>query len=219
MPDYLFPLWMTLLAHIGLGKVYSESRILAEHKQPERIFAYQKTGWEPFISTGLPHFAQAGFERRISGKYGFHGLYGFFPETKVASAKVRMDTYEIGGEWFPYQDSFFFGLALGDQIISANKKQDVLSFPIEAKISLATYYLTPKLGWRWVKPSGWVFGFDLGWQFALNATTSVDTEGIPELVKTSAQYKGVVKEVQDSGEKYGTIGLPAITLLHVGYLF
>jgi hypothetical protein len=183
----------------------------------------------------IPHPLQVGLEGKFLDIAGFSFMYGMFPKLTISDVSVKLDSWDVRARWFPFRGSFFLGAAYGKQKLTGTKKQsistNVAQYPtvdIEGKVELETPYLSPHLGWRWVAKSGFFYGLELGWQFALNASTTVSTDKDDffntqirpyDTTNAAADYDKLRADVVDEGNKIGKIGLPHITLIQIGWYF
>ena len=101
-----------------------------------------------------------------------------------------------------------------------------VKYDFDANVSLTTMLVAPTLGWTWLFDSGFLLGFDLGATipFATKAKASATIKGsYPDAVVSAAAdtsaYKDAISDVEDTVKKYGSLILPSVTLLRIGWLF
>ncbi|MEW6055468.1 MAG: hypothetical protein AB1540_02555 [Bdellovibrionota bacterium] len=167
----------------------------------------------------FPHPIEVGLEGKYKDLFGFGLTYGFIPDLVIKTAKINTKAFDARVRWFPFRGAFFVGMAFGTQTISAKKSAEIQSIKVNAEVEVQSSFYTPHVGWRWVWPSGYFMGVDLGWQLASGAETTLTTDVRNVLLLATPQYGQLEKDVKDLGNQYGNKPLPMFTLIHFGWLF
>ena len=154
----------------------------------------------------------AGLEVRGPGPFGASLDLGYIPMVSVGghgNAKIGFTNVSGAGRIYPFSRSFFLGAAVGSRSFRAKARDDATG--AEARASVASVYLAPELGWRWIWGSGFFMGVDLGWQFVLSHKATFD-------FPATAKPKDVT-DVQHAADRVGKAGLPVLGLLQLGWFF
>lgn len=202
--------------------------------QPKKKYRLGDTGVGPTIFFGFPHPLNLGIEAKYASKFGFAVDYGSFSKSFNSSGfemTAKITNLDVRGLWFPWKKSFFLGLILGQQHLSADghknykfkyKEQEV-EVLVSGTVRIVTSYLTPHLGWNWEYDSGFNIGFELGYQLALRASSSVDFETedplVNEVLTGTDKYEAFQDDAEAAGRAIGKMPCPYVTLLHLGWLF
>lgn len=108
---------------------------------------------------------------------------------------------------------------MGNQTIYAQQTQTISSIPVTLKVDIKSTYTIPHIGWMWgVKDGGFFYSMELGMQSPSGVKTTLTTDADP-LIKATQDYQDLEKEVTDTGDKIGKVGLPFLTLVKMGWLF
>lgn len=151
-----------------------------------------------------------GIEAKIDNVLGLSFDYGFIPDVTIDDVTAGYRDWNFAARWYPWQRAFYIGAALGRRSFEASKRDDATG--LKASVDVASTYLAPELGWRWVWNSGFFLGMDLGYQIILSSKTTLD---IPAGIAGST----TAADVRDTADDVGEIGLPIVSLLQVGYFF
>jgi hypothetical protein len=176
-----------------------------------------KTGVVPGVLLG-PHLnlislpPGAGLEvRTLSNQLGFSFDFGWVPPVTVSNARASWTDLSLGARWYPFASAFYVGARGGQRGFKATAKDTTAGSNLEAKATVTGTYLAPELGWRFSWQSGFFMGIELGYQFILSHTETLDVPGGID-PKTQA-------DVSDAADVIGKTGLPVLTLLQLGYYF
>lgn len=171
------------------------------------------------VATGLPYLSQAGFNfvhssKKVSFEVGYRSVNVVILDVNVALKKP-----EVSARWHPFSGSFFLGLGLGQQDLSASSDSTISGQSIEAQVSIKSTVITPHLGWMWGAGDGGFFGgLDFGYQLPSNPKTTLSTNA-DSIIQATPDYQDLYEAVNDQGKILGQIGIPTVTLLKIGYLF
>jgi hypothetical protein len=154
-----------------------------------------------------------GLEAKLLGnRLGLSFDYDLMPSVDVEEVEVGYTDWNLGAKWYPWQRSFFLGAAVGRRSFSASASATEAGVTETVKAEVATTYLAPEIGWRWVWNSGFFMGMDLGYQIVLSSDVTL---GISDVVSLSQESE----DVQDAADDLGKIGFPIVSLLQVGWFF
>ena len=167
----------------------------------------------------LPHPLEIGIEGKYANRFGFSLDYGFIPTLRVQSAQAQISALSIAARWFPFRGAFFVGMRAGSQNIKVSKSATVQSFDATVEATVTSSFYTPHMGWRWVWPSGFFTGLDLGWQISSGADTTIVTNVRSTAVFLATEYSTLETDAKKVGNDLGNKALPSLTLIHCGWLF
>jgi len=157
--------------------------------------------------------------------------YTFQSDSYAIPASVAAGDLRL--RYFPFNGSFFVGLAGGLQNLAGSTTQTYnvtvqgqnLAIPASASASVLTPYVTPHLGWFVVTRSGFTFGFEAGVQFAFNSTSNLNLSisdptqsQYLSYLQALPQYQQVQSDVQGDIDKYANHWLP-YTSIRLGWTF
>jgi hypothetical protein len=145
----------------------------------------------------------------LDNRLGLSFDYDLLPDIDMMDVEVGYTDWNLAAKWYPWQRSFFVGAAFGRRSFHASAKDAVSGYEARAEVS-ATYF-APQIGWRWVWNSGFFMGMDLGYQLMLSTKVTVKAGDVSLTSET--------EDVQAAADDLGTIGLPIVSLLQVGYFF
>ncbi len=202
----------------------------AEREEDFGLFGPIRLG--PSAALTVPHIFNFGIDVMYENLASVSVAGGRYRRT-VNSVDVEMRNWEIIGRWFPWHGSFFVGGAYGQQGLTALAQKDVsttlkgvdLTIPTTLRLEVTTSYFTPQVGWMAIWDSGFLLGFDFGYQVALSSSANLQvafqdvSASLEESLKASAEYQVEKKKVEDAAENFGKKNLPYITLLRMGCLF
>lgn len=174
----------------------------------------------PAVSFSIPHPINYGIEVGYKKHMSFGFQTGDF-DLDVSNVKIGMSNWDLRARWHPFQGSFFAGLAYGNQTLSIESDQSIEASGAKYKTTMAldvdTVYTTPHIGWIDATESGFLYGFEIGFQLANSSKAKdlkVTTEaGAPDVTGLD-EYKKLKKDVEDAGETFGKKSLP-----HLGFKF
>jgi hypothetical protein len=128
------------------------------------------------------------------------------------AALNRFDACEVALRVYPLRGVFFLGVGAGQQVIDAvvSEKQAGTPIGLGSSARVESWVITPRIGWQWVWSSGFAMGVDVGVQFVLSHTETVN---IPP--GTSGD---VTQDIQDIVHFGSTVPLPIIRF-SLGYHF
>ena len=160
----------------------------------------------------LPTGPTFGLEVKGHRLWGVSFDYGFVPKIKVGQAKVAFDTWTLGAKVYPFRGAFFLGAGYGHYKLTGETAQTDFNTGISdtAKAEVSAHFISPGLGWRWVRPGGFFTGLDLSWQFPVGYKSTVTAPDLGSL-------GGTVKDIQENGDKYLKKGLPSLGFLRLGW--
>jgi hypothetical protein len=178
-----------------------------------------------------------------AGGFGFNGSFGmpftsnyglnyihssnkFSAELSMGNIGVTVDTVsvslkktELALNWHPFAGSFFLGVGIGTQTLSAKATQTISSQSIEAKVDVTSAITSARMGWLWGAGDGGFFGgMDFGYQTPSSTKTTLTTNADATITST-AEYATLESDTQKQGNDFGKVGLPLFTFLRIGYLF
>lgn len=186
----------------------------------------------PSLLLGLPHplnFAvNARFGHRFQASLGGGSLSHTFTVSNSPIA-VSLANFEGRFRYFPFEGSFFCGVALGHQSLGGDA--DVTTtvgatqVPVHAKLSISGMYASPHIGWLWTWSNGLIFGMEFGAQIPVSSTSTLETStsaanaSQEAAAKATAEYKAREADLNDIGKKIGKQVFPLVTLIHFGWMF
>ena len=124
----------------------------------------------------------------------------------------NFDAWEIALRIYPLRGTFFIGVGAGQQVIDAfvGEKQAGTPISLGGSARVQSWVLTPRIGWQWVWSSGFAMGLDLGVQFVVGHTETVN---IPP--GTSPDVEQDIRDIVHFGS---TVPLPVFRF-SIGYHF
>ena len=194
----------------------------------------QADGWQfgPSLLIGAPHPLNLSFEIKPGmGSRWSLALTGGGLSVPVSGITVGITNVDVRGRWHPFSGSFFLGAIVGTQTISGKGSDQIAitgvgTVPVTADVSIKSTYVSPHLGWLWIWGSGFMLGFELGWQipFAPSSNFNINIDDATynaylDQVKTTPQYQQLQNNIQDQANRVGTISFPYATLLRLGWMF
>ncbi len=172
----------------------------------------------PSIGLYLPVPLVFGLEARWAGWVGMSIESGSLPRRTLLDGSVTADTLRGTLRVFPWQESFFVGVAVGHQNISVAKSVTVQGQTVTANVDVSSPYVTPVIGWKWLWSSGFFWGLEAGWQIPRSPNVRVSTDA-NNAISSTAEYKKAENEARDAANKLGEMGLPHLAVINIGYLF
>lgn len=217
-----------------------QTQVQTEHKTVTHISEDLTQESEPVrfglgLSAQIPKPIFGTVELKASPQFSFAlGLGGLtynFPEDFSNKYPLKLKIGNFGGDvrarWHPFSGALFFGVATGVQTIfgSGIGADDIGGKRVDLELggNFSSFYMTPHLGWMWGFSKGLFAGIELGVQVPL-ATWSEFSFSTPDAqmasqIKESKIYSDLKKQVDDINQKYGSMPLPYLTVLKIGYLF
>jgi hypothetical protein len=181
--------------------------------------AWDKTGFEVNAKVGLPYYTDIGVEYYMpNGSWSFGLATGGF-SGKTTDVDYKLNQTAVYARWFPWQGSFYVGLMAGTQKTVITAKQTVSGFEAQAELEVKNSFATPNIGWMWISPSGFSWGFEIGAQVQSGATTTLTPNTDAAAILNDPEYIKAAKDATDAGDTFGKSTLPHITLLKIGYVF
>jgi hypothetical protein len=192
------------------------------HALPPRAF----TG---SVLLGVPHPIDLAGDLRLSPGWSTGIALGSLRPT-IRTYTVGISNADLRGRWHPWDGSFFLGLILGAQGLSGESRSSIAvsgqQVPVKISLKVPSGYITPHLGWLWTFKTGFVMGFELGWQAPLGSSAHLDVEiedptlnGYLSQVKATPQYQKLQSDLEDGLKRLGQVGFPYVTLLRLGWNF
>lgn len=216
------------LASLIVLSVVATSLALADTHEGEQRSEYGKTEGiagpvligPSMTLLGFPHPLQLGIEGKVRDRFGFALNYGFIPDINISDAKARIQALDARVRWFPFHGAFFVGMAFGTQTVTAQKSETIQGVNATATVDITSAFYTPQAGWRWVWPTGFFMGVDVGWQINSGANTNVSTDIRNNvLLLATPQYAQLESDVKKVGNDFGNRAIPNLTFLKFGWLF
>lgn len=174
----------------------------------------------PALSVSIPHPINYGIEVGFK-KYASFGFQTGSYEADVGDVKAEISNWDLRARWHPFQGTFFAGVAYGTQTlgVEAKKKIDVAGGKTETTmaIDVDTVYTTPHIGWIGATESGFLFGFELGYQMANSSKAKnlkITTDAAAPNPAGTKEFTDLQKNVEDAAEMIGKKSLP-----HLGFKF
>jgi len=166
---------------------------------------------------GLPTLFRFGIEGRFLNLIGFGLEYGFVPTVTLSSVALNLNAILGTVKIFPARGAFYLGAAMGSQNFSGTIPTTIAGTTVTMTGTANTFFLTPMLGWKWIKPSGFFMGLDFGWQIALSASSSITSN--PAALAVAAAATGEFTSLTNVLNSIGKASLPSISALQFGWLF
>jgi hypothetical protein len=162
----------------------------------------------------IPSVVGVGMEARILDTLGVALDYNLIPSVGVPgaeSADAKMEYRDLSGavRWFPWRRAFYLGAALGTRTFKATATDTATGLRGTAEVT--STYLAPEIGWRWIWPSGFFLGMDLGYQVILSSKETFDLPASLDPVDK--------QDLEDAANDLGKIGFPILSLLQLGWYF
>lgn len=165
----------------------------------------------------FPTTFRVGIESKYANLIGLGVEYGFIPGLTLSNVNLSLNSIQGSAKFYPFRGAFHVGFALGNQTFSASTKTTVGGIPATLTGNANTLFITPTIGWKWVKQSGLYFGLDLGWQAVLstNPTITSDQLALTAIAETTTEGR----QLKDNLNTLAKTGLPSVCLLQIGYFF
>lgn len=191
-------------------------------------------GIEVHAAAGIPHPLTGGFGikyRRTAYLGGDLGAYTLKKKINGTDGKVKIANKDVRVKWYPFNGAFFGGLIYGRQTIDIEGTRPSkleyagtkLDLNLTATTTINSSYVTPHIGWDCQWDSGFVMGFDLGWQFSFGATAESDAgigdPMVDEAVKKTESYRSLHDDVDSFARLVGNTDLLHVTILRLGWIF
>lgn len=171
----------------------------------------------PTLGVQIPVPLTFGLEFRWNSLISLAAESSILPKTKVSGANIEARSVRGVAKVFPWQESFFIGLAVGHQYTKGTATGNALGREGTASIDVETPFITPMIGWQWVGSSGFFWGTEFGWQMPRQGNLAIRDDADAVLQQTQ-QYKNAERDARDVGERLRDNGLPHFAL-KIGYYF
>ena len=184
----------------------------------------------PSASLAFPHIINIGVESLIFHKFGVALNYGNVTRN-INDVDVAMRHMDVRFRWFPWESSFFAGVALGQHQMTGELNRDIkeptskTTVSSHGKLTASANYVTPHVGWFSIWDSGFTIGFDLGYLIPMSpnskftSTFSKAPEGTDAALRETTEYKNMKRDLEDSAKSYASKPLPFATMLRMGWMF
>ena len=178
----------------------------------------------------LPHMLNFAVESLILKSFSVSLNYGNVTRS-LNNIDIALRHQDLRFRWFPYQSSFFLGLALGQHQLTGeldrNVKETTTSQAISAhgKMVATANYVAPHVGWFSVWDSGFIVGFDLGYLIPASPKSTFTSSfknapaGTEATLMETDDYKKMKKDLEDSAKTQASKRLPFASLLRLGWMF
>jgi hypothetical protein len=168
----------------------------------------------------LPRPFTFGLEAKWNDWLGLSAGYGFLPQISIiSSVKTKLTGYDVRLKFYPFQGSFFLGLAYGSQTLTGNMTQTISGVVTTGTVVQDNQFIGPHLGWNWIWDCGFFMGMDLGVQLSMNRKTTFTDNSNNPTVQNSAEYLALKKDILDAAELVGKTPFPILSLVKIGYFF
>jgi hypothetical protein len=144
-----------------------------------------------------------GAEAKILRYFGASFEYAFFPKIGIAGASIGYSMWEASARVYPFGGAFFIGAVYGHYGIEGS----VTSAQGSGAVRVNSNFLGPQIGARWVQPSGFFAGIDVGWAFPLSYHSD-----------SSPDPSGTTVSIQQTADRYLQHGVPLVGA-SLGWLF
>ena len=135
--------------------------------------------------------------------------YSLLPNTTISGVDTTFYAVNADLRIFPFENSFFIGLAGGKQHLGASTSINAGSLgSIPEQVTVDTIFINPRIGFLWTSSFGLTLGIDAGLQIPLTASVS---STLPSQLSASNQ-------VNDVAMLFGKSVLPTVDLLRIGLL-
>jgi hypothetical protein len=193
-----------------------EEQRLKEEMLDDGVFGPWRLGASAAL--GIPHPVTYGLDATWNRTVAVALSFGSFT-AETGGVTLKISNWDIRARWFPWRSSFFLGVACGAQTLGVVAENEIEGEPYKVTIDVKTSYLTPHFGWlaRW--RSGFMLGFEVGYQMPLaNASTvSVDSNLDEEALAEDKEFQSSLDDAEDAADEFGEKALPYVTLLRLGY--
>ena len=178
----------------------------------------------------FPHVVNFGVETLMFQKFGVSLNYGNVTRN-INNVDVAMKHTDVRFRWFPWQGSFFAGLALGQHQVSGELNRDIkeptskMTVSSHGKLNASANYVIPHFGWFSVWDGGLTMGCDFGYlvpndpKSTFSATFANPPEGTDGALRETNEFKKMKKDLEDSAKSYASKRLPFATFLRLGWMF
>ena len=183
-----------------------ERRAGEDHDTPSR---HRDSGLIPGMLIG-PRLTVAvptptiGAEAKILRYFGASFDYGYFPKINIAGVDVSYSMWNVAARVYPFGDVFFIGAVYGHYGVEATATVAQGTGFVLA----SSNFLGPQIGARWIQPSGFFFGVEVAWAFALGYSS-----------EASPDPSGTTQSVKQTADRYLQNGIPIVGLVSVGWMF
>jgi hypothetical protein len=198
---------------------------------PTVALASKGRGWLGFdcgasASVGLPNPINVSLDCKQGRRLGLSvGGGGFWlpvnePQLQLEGSYGSANV-EGRARWYPFNEDFFIGGALGYQAIwvRGGMKQLMIFGDTQAEFSTYRAYATPHVGWSWILRDRLELGLELGWMIPIAPSTHISDDGPGTVVNLLMfRYLNLDMLAGDNAQKLGDTGLPYVTV-RIGWNF
>lgn len=191
------------------GPPVMESRVDTDRRTTESRTDHKDSGLIPGVLIG-PRLSVAvptptlGVETKILRYFGASFDYGYFPKINIAGVDVSYSMWNVAARIYPFGDVFFIGAVYGHYGVEATATVAQGTGFVRA----SSNFLGPQIGARWIQPSGFFFGVEVAWAFALGYSS-----------EASPDPSGTTQSVKQTADRYLQNGIPIVGLVSVGWMF
>ena len=223
------------------GTVARENQILGEGTEGDMNEAPDKPRqkqWRlgPTLSLSFPYFVSPSLEWKVGKSFSAGLSSGNLKISKDLGTsfdrvELNVKSRDVRFRYHPFRGDFFVGLALGtlDLKVKGKKKTNAevdnqtTSGIVTSQSQIKSHFLTPHLGWLTVYESGFCFGFELGYHFPYQSSSSYSAiaqdPSLESQLKSSSEFQEQKKDLEGIVKKLGKTAVPYVNLLRIGWLF
>ncbi len=190
----------------------------------------------PTISLSFPYFISPSVEWTVGKSFSAGLGLGNLKMSKdfgnsFEKVELKVNSRDVRFRYHPFRGDFFMGLALGalDLNVKGKKKttaevdNQTTSGVVASESQIKSRYVTPHLGWLSVYESGFCFGFELGYHFPYQSSSTYSANAqdpnLDSVLKSSSEFQEQKKDLEDIVKKLGKTAIPYVNLLRIGWLF
>lgn len=162
---------------------------------------------------GLPTPLRFGLETKYLNTVGLSFDYGLIPTIPIDTVTVGLTSWNITAKYYLFQRAMYVGVGFGTQVFTGTSTDTNVNLTVTATVT--TTFLSPHIGWRWVWPSGFFYGMEVGVQVPLTNSTST-TSNNPALNSTP-EFVDLSNQIDTNARLLGRTPLPLVTLVQVGW--
>lgn len=178
---------------------------------------------------GLPHPVNIGLDYRLGDKLSLGVTAGIFAfNYNFGSDRYKIATQNVEGRirFFPLGGAFFIGCAAGTQNVTGDTARVItssgISVDVSAKGEISNMYIIPHIGWFRTAANGFTIGFEAGVYMPMGANSNISltsTNPLIALVQSTAEYQSLQADATKFGNDVGSMTLPFLTILRIGWAF
>lgn len=133
---------------------------------------------------------------------------GMTPTLSISDSTLHQEMFDVSARVYPFRGDFFLGLGIGRQRLTAETLQSAAGVSEDAKMTVNTTFLSPRLGFI----HRWSFGFAIGMDLAVEIPLAGD-------VSTFSSNGNLPSNITKLGDRVKTTPIPVLHLLQLGYIF